>query len=260
MNIIGIAAGKGGVGKSTITANLAQALTKQSNCVGIIDADVYGPSIHRLLGIEHFPDKNELGQLKPAVGRGIPYLSIAFFRDEQQSNALRAPIVNDIIQQFLHSVDWGPIDYLLIDFPPGTGDIPLTIVQQASISVILVTTPGEMALIDVNKAIHMFQQMDVPILGVINNMSYLNNQAGERQYLFGTRGGKELAAKKQLPFLGDVPFDTNLPEAVKEQKSLFDMYPESEFCNILFDFLAYLPKGRQAQHLENFEIIWDEEL
>lgn len=204
MKIIGIIAGKGGVGKSVITASIASDLQKKGMKVGIIDADIYGPSIKQLLDTATYPATNIEGKIEPACSQGIYYISLAFFQKDNSTTAVRAPIANDIIMQFLTMVHWNELDYLFIDFPPGTGDIPLTLIQQTSLSVVVVTTPGTISRLDVEKAILMCKQCDVPILGIVENMSYIAID-DNKQFVFGESSGKILSEKFIIPFLGEIP-------------------------------------------------------
>lgn len=175
--ILGLAAGKGGVGKSTATVNLGLALVKLGYSVGLLDADIYGPSLCKMLPIEELPKQNELDpeRIIPGSSLGLKVISMAHFRAD--AAVVRAPIANGFITQFLQLVDWDPLDFLLIDFPPGTGDIQLTLMQQGALSgAVIVTTPQEVALIDVFKTIRMFEQLSVPIIGVIENMSFFTRR------------------------------------------------------------------------------------
>jgi ATP-binding protein involved in chromosome partitioning len=222
-NCIAIAAGKGGVGKSTVTVNLALALKKRGCSVGVLDADIYGPSIRRMLPEDRLP-KQKGALINPAVCSGIKMISMAYFRRDNEAAAVRAPIANGIISQFLKQVDWGGIDYLLIDFPPGTGDVQLTLSQQANLSgAILVTTPQEVAMMDVRKAMHLFEQVKVPILGVVENMShYFHAKSGEKLYIFGQGGGRRLAGESGYPFLGEIPIDPELCQKGDLGQSIFE--------------------------------------
>ncbi len=205
LEIIGVAAGKGGVGKSTVTAHLAKALTTLGQRVGVIDADVYGPSMHKLLPSSG-PGREE-DWLVPADSAGIKLMSVAFFRKEGAAAVVRAPIANDIITQFTHKTLWGELDILLIDFPPGTGDVQLTLMQQAKLSgAVLVTTPQEIALMDVRKAHECFERMHVPTLGVVENMSYLK-AGGEKIFPMGEGGGERLAHELRVPLLAQIPLE-----------------------------------------------------
>jgi ATP-binding protein involved in chromosome partitioning len=220
--VIAIAAGKGGVGKSSVTVNLALALTACGYKVGILDADIYGPSIRKMLPEDHPPSqKGEL--IQPAVSAGIKNISMAFFRKENEAAAVRAPIANGLINQFIKNVNWGELDYLLIDFPPGTGDIQLTLCQQLPLSgAIMVTTPQEVALLDVRKAAALFDIVKVPLLGIIENMSYYKADSGSTPvYIFGKGGGARLASELAVPFFGEIPLDPELCASGDSGESLF---------------------------------------
>jgi ATP-binding protein involved in chromosome partitioning len=266
-HVIGVVAGKGGVGKSTITVDLALALSEKGYRVGIIDADVYGPSIRKMLPEARLPEQHPEWheRLIPAVSIfGIKVISMAFFRKEDEPAIIRAPIANAVIKQFLEQVDWGQLDYLLIDFPPGTGDIQLTLLQQATLSgAIVVTTPQEVATLDVCKAMQMLQQMRVPILGVIENMSYFQTSlGGECFYPFGKEGGKRLAEKFGTPFLCEIPLDPCLCACADQGKSIFKEYPQSVSAQVFAEAsakivhqLGFLQK-MEGICLKNFELIW----
>lgn len=228
-NVVGILGGKGGVGKSTVAFNLALALNRTGRRVGILDADVFGPSIGHLIGEVELP-KIEEAEIVPAKARGISAISIAFFQKEREASILRAPIANQMIDQFLGKVRWGSLDDLIIDFPPGTGDIPITLMQKAKLSgALFVTTPQELALLDVRKSIQMCELMGVPLLGIVENMSYFLCN-GERLPLFGEGGGKRLADESQTLLLGQIPLDTKIGLTGDEQGSLFDEQPASRAC------------------------------
>lgn len=235
--IIAIAAGKGGVGKSAVTVNTALALQKQGKRVGILDADIYGPSIRKMLPEQRAPGQKN-GKLIPAICQeGIRMMSMAYFRKEKEAAVLRAPIANGIIKQFIESIDWGKLDYLLIDFPPGTGDIQLTLGQQARLSgAIMVTTPQEVALMDVRKAMDLFDQLQVPLLGIVENMSYYQTSA-ERIYVFGKGGGERLSKERAIPLLGEVPLDPQISLCGDRGESLWDQQPLSAAA-LAFDSLA----------------------
>lgn len=221
-NIIAVAAGKGGVGKSTVTVNLALALRFLGYSVGIMDTDIYGPSIRKMLPESRLPTQNG-NTIIPAQCHGIQMISMAYFRKHDEAAAVRAPIANGVITQFIKNVEWGSLDYLLIDFPPGTGDIQLTLSQQANLSgAIMVTTPQEVSLMDVRKAMHLFEQVRIPIIGIVENMSYYHHsKTNETLYLFGKGGGKRLASETGNYFLGEVPIDPVLSQSCDEGKSIF---------------------------------------
>jgi len=227
--VLAVAAGKGGVGKSTVATCLSLALKNLGLKVGLLDADVYGPSLQQMLpeGLEPAEDQENPETLLPAMTLGIPFISVAHFRKE--ASIVRAPIANGIIEQFLETVNWGELDVLVVDFPPGTGDIQLTLMQKGEISgAVVVTTPQEVALLDVRKAIQLFGEMSIPVVGVVENMSYLvDEKTGERFAPFGEGGGERLASEFSLPFLGQIPIDRSISRAGDEGKSLWDLAPES---------------------------------
>lgn len=223
LRVIGIAAGKGGVGKSTVTVNLALALSSKGYRVGVMDTDLYGPSIRRMLPEDKLPVQTG-PTIVPAQCGEIRMISMAYFRREGEAAAVRAPIANSLIQHFVTQVEWGPLDYLLIDFPPGTGDIQLTLCQRANITgALMVTTPQEVAVMDVRKAMALFNQVQVPILGIVENMSYWFDEKNDSLvYLFGKGGGERLAAESGLPFLGQIPISPTLSACGDSGESLFE--------------------------------------
>ncbi|MCB1113391.1 MAG: P-loop NTPase [Chlamydiia bacterium] len=204
--IIGIAAGKGGVGKSFVAANLARTLAQKGLLVGLLDADFYGPSLDKIFPLSK-PPVLEGDVLIPAKAEGISFLSIAHFSEQMN---VRAPIAAKWVHQFINKTAWGNLDYLILDFPPGTGDIPLELAQKCPLDgVILVTTPQDLALLDVEKAWGLFKSMRVPVIGIIENMSYF--AAGNETFsLFGTGGGEKLSQKVQSPLIGKLPLDPEM--------------------------------------------------
>ena len=261
--IIGIAAGKGGVGKSTLTVNLALALRTQGYKVGILDADLYGPSIRAMLPESQPPSQNG-DQLIPAMSNGIAIMSMAFFKSKEQASVIRAPIASRLIGQFLNQVEWGDLDYLLIDFPPGTGDIQITLSQQASLTAALVvTTPQEIALLDVRKCIEMFDQVHIPIVGIVENMSYfIAPGTNEKLPLFGMGGGENLAKESGSAFLGQIPINPIIGQCLDAGKSLFHSQdPASDHLKECFSKIAYeleTQLDKLATATKPFEIIWDQ--
>jgi len=209
-SIIAVASGKGGVGKSTTTANLAIALSKQGLKVGICDCDLYGPSIAHMFGVDdQQPSANEQDLIIPIKAHGITLMSMGFLLSHDSPVIVRGPLATRYIQQFLRQVEWGELDVLLLDLPPGTGDIQLTIVQTVALDgSVIVTTPQEIALIDARKAISMFSKVNVPILGLIENMAYFICDHGEKYQIFGKGGGEQEAKRLKIPFLGAIPIDS----------------------------------------------------
>jgi len=221
-NIIAIASGKGGVGKSTVTANLAVSLAQKGYKVGLVDADIYGPSMPLMFNVEHEkPMPVEVGGrnlIKPVESYGVKLLSIGFFAEANQAVVWRGPMATRALTQLFTEADWGELDYLLIDLPPGTGDIHLSLVQTVSVTgAIIVSTPQKVALIDARKAVGMFQleQINVPVLGMIENMAYFTPEElpNNKYYIFGKEGLKDLATEQNLPFLGEIPLVQSVREA-----------------------------------------------
>src|SRR2546430_260388 len=212
---IAVASGKGGVGKSTIAANLAVALEQTKARVGLCDCDIYGPSISLMFGTRDRPMATEENKIVPIEQYGLRLMSMGFLLDDTSPAILRGPMVTKYTQQFLRQVEWGELDYLVLDLPPGTGDIQLTIVQTVALAgAVIVTTPQEVALIDARKAATMFQKVNVPVLGLIENMSYfLSPSDGKRYDIFGSGGGEREAARLKVPLLGQIPIDIPTREA-----------------------------------------------
>ncbi|MEP7253658.1 MAG: Mrp/NBP35 family ATP-binding protein, partial [Ginsengibacter sp.] len=213
-NIIAVVSGKGGVGKSTVASNFALALAESGAKVGLMDADIYGPSVHIMFGVRGerpvMKDVDGKGKIVPLERYGIKLMSIGLLVDEKQAVVWRGPMVSSAIRQFVTDVDWGELDYLIIDMPPGTGDIHLTIVQTVPVTgVIVVTTPQLVALADAKKGIAMFNQaqLKVPVIGLVENMSYFTpaELPENKYYIFGKEGGKNLAEEFDIPFLGEIP-------------------------------------------------------
>jgi len=211
-HVIAVGSGKGGVGKSTVASNLAISLAQQGANVGLMDADIYGPNIPRMLGIDEFHPASKDGQkIQPAIAHGIKVVSIGFFVQEGQPLIWRGPLLHSAIQQFLSDFDWGCLDYLVVDLPPGTGDVQLSLAQSLPISgAVLVTTPQAVAVDDAYRATSMFEKLGVPVLGIIENMAFLELPDGSRMTLFGEGGGKALAERSGVPFLGSIPFDQQI--------------------------------------------------
>ncbi len=211
-NIIAIASGKGGVGKSTFAVNLSVALKSIGLEVGLLDADIYGPSIPRMMGISKKPEINENKKLIPVNNYGIKCMSIGFILDEEAPTIWRGPMVMKALEQMFNGVDWGSLDFLIIDLPPGTGDAQLSLAQNSKLSgSIVISTPQDVALIDARKGINMFKKVDVEILGIVENMSYfICDNCEEKHFIFSKDGAKKEAEKFKVPFLGHIPINKNL--------------------------------------------------
>ena len=204
--IIAVSSGKGGVGKSTVTTNLAISLAKLGYHVGLMDADIYGPNIPRMMGVDEAPPVLD-DKIQPLLAHGVKVISLGFLIERDQPAIWRGPIVMKIITQFLRDVNWGRLDFLLVDMPPGTGDAQLSLVQATQVAgAIIVTTPQEVAVGDALRGAKMFERVGVPVLGVVENMSYFESpETGKPMAIFGTGGGKRLADELQVPLLGEVP-------------------------------------------------------
>jgi ATP-binding protein involved in chromosome partitioning len=224
--VVAVAAGKGGVGKSTLAVHLAVYFQRQGYRVGLMDADVYGPSLKKMVLEEKGPTQHAQ-RIIPAVAQEMKLMSMAYFLSEDNPAPVRGPMACGIIKQFLESVEWGELDYLFIDFPPGTGDVQLTLIQEAMLSgAVLVTTPSQVAILDVSKAAEMFLQMQVPIVGVVENMSFLTIQ-DQIVHPFGQGGGERFAKEMNLLFLGKIPIDPQISYCGDHGKSLFEVGGDS---------------------------------
>jgi len=214
-HIVAVASGKGGVGKSTVAANLAIALAKQGLRVGLLDADIYGPSVAMLLGLSDEPEPAEgMNKLKPMEAFGVKAMSMGVLVDMDTPLVWRGPMVSSAVEQLLRDVVWGELDVLVLDMPPGTGDIQLTVAQKVKLAgAVIVTTPQELALIDARKGIGMFQKVEVPVLGLVENMSFfLAPDTGKRYEIFSSGGARREALRQRVPFLGEIPLQGDIRE------------------------------------------------
>lgn len=229
-NILAVAAGKGGVGKSTVTTNLAAALCRMGAKVGILDADIYGPSVPQMMGDpDVLAGTSTDNRLTPAIHHGIAVISVGFFVERDRAVIWRGPMVHKLLEQFLDDVDWGPLDYLLVDLPPGTGDAQLSLSQLIPITgAVMVTTPQEVSVLDVEKAVSMWKRVEVPIVGVIENMAYYKcPSCGHHDEIFSRGGGRALAEREKVPFLGELPLMTNVRGAGDTGKPITMAAPDS---------------------------------
>lgn len=226
-NAIAIGSGKGGVGKSTVSVNIAVALAQSGARVGLMDADIYGPNTPTMLGVDKLPPPD--GQkLIPAEAYGIKMISMGLLVKPGQPLIWRGPMLNSAIRQFLGDVEWGELDYLIIDLPPGTGDAALSLAQALPLSgAVIVTLPQLVSLEDASRGLNMFKQLEVPILGVVENMSYLDLPDGTRMDIFGSGGGEALASETKTPFLGKVPMDQNVRIGGDTGKPVVSSHPDS---------------------------------
>src|ERR1700690_3060396 len=232
-NAIAVGSGKGGVGKSTVAVNIAVALAQSGTRVSLMDPDIYGPNIPTMMGVEKLPPPNG-NKLVPAVAYDVKMISMGLLVKPGQPLIWRGPMLNSAIRQFLADVEWGELDYLIIDLPPGTGDAALSLAQALPLSgAIIVTLPQRVSLEDASRGLQMFRTLEVPILGVIENMSYLDLPDGTRMDIFGTGGGEQLAQATQTPFLGTIPIDQNVRIGGDSGKPIVVSYPDSPVAKAL---------------------------
>ncbi|MCW8811386.1 MAG: iron-sulfur cluster carrier protein ApbC [Ignavibacteriaceae bacterium] len=239
-NTIAVASGKGGVGKSTVAVNLAVALAKDGASVGLIDADIYGPSIPLMLGVKEKPElieDNGKARLIPLEAYGLKMISIGLLVDDNMPIIWRGPMASGAIKQFMTDVAWGELDYLVFDMPPGTGDIQLTLVQTIPLTgAVIVTTPQEVSLIDARKALKMFERVNVPVLGLIENMSYFIAPDTKTKYdIFGSGGGERVSKELGVPFLGGIPINTRIREGGDKGIPIVFDIPDSDESGIIMD-------------------------
>ena len=213
-NIVAVASGKGGVGKSTTAVNLALALQAEGASVGILDADIYGPSIPRMLGCQGQPESSDGKSLEPMIGHGVQSMSIGYLVEEDTPMIWRGPMVTQALEQLLNDTRWSDVDYLIIDLPPGTGDTQLTLAQKIPVSgAVIVTTPQDIALLDARKGLKMFEKVEVPVLGIIENMSiHICSECGHSEHIFGAGGGARMSEEHGVDLLGSLPLDIHIRE------------------------------------------------
>lgn len=253
---IAVSSGKGGVGKSTVAVNLAVALAKEGYKVGIIDADIYGPSVPTMLGAAEDKPKlvkiAEKNRLLPVVKYGIKMMSIGFLVDPNEAVVWRGPMAASALKQFMSDVEWDELDFLLYDMPPGTGDIQLTLTQSIPLTgSVIVTTPQEISLIDARKGAKMFEKVNVPVLGIVENMSYYSNPDGSKDHIFGEGGGKKLSEEMGITFLGEIAINTAVRIGGDEGKPIVLGNPESteakQFVSIARDLAEQVKNRARTQ-------------
>lgn len=229
-NIIAVASGKGGVGKSTTSVNLALALAADGASVGMLDADIYGPSQPRMLGISGQPESVDGKTLEPMQNYDIKAMSIGFLVEEDTPMIWRGPMVTQALEQLLNDTNWGELDYLIVDLPPGTGDTQLTLSQKIPVSgAVIVTTPQDIALLDARKGLKMFEKVEVPVLGVVENMSiHICSECGHAEHIFGEGGGKRMAEESEVSYLGALPLDLTICQQADEGKPTVVAEPDSK--------------------------------
>jgi len=233
-NIIAVGSGKGGVGKSTVAVNLAVSLAKCGAKVGLMDADIYGPNVPMMMGVKALPPTPQGKQIQPAVAHGVKVMSIGFMVSSGQPLIWRGPMLHSAIKQFLMDVDWGDLDYLIVDLPPGTGDVQLSLVQTVPLSGgVIVTMPQQVSFDDAARAVSMFKKMEVPILGIVENMSFLEMEDGTRRRIFGEGGGEDLARMAGAPLLASVPIDENVRVGGDQGEPVVVADPESSAAKVL---------------------------
>jgi len=244
-NVVLVAAGKGGVGKSTVAANLAVALKMHGAATGLLDADIYGPSVPIIMGVKGEPEKLEVGgaaKIKPAFAHGLPVMSIGFFLDPDQAVIWRGPMLGKALHQLMADVHWGELDYLVVDMPPGTGDVQITFSQQLKVSgALLVATPQAVALADVVRAKSMFDKVMIPIVGIVENMSYFICDGCGKEHDIFSRGGVQRAAQRyQIPYLGEIPITPALREGGDNGVPILIQDPKSPVSKIFLEIAAKL--------------------
>jgi ATP-binding protein involved in chromosome partitioning len=264
-NVVLVAAGKGGVGKSTVAANLAVALKMHGATTGLLDADIYGPSVPMIMGVKGEPKKIDVNggqKIAPAVAHGVPVMSIGFFLDPDQAVIWRGPMLSKALHQLMADVHWGELDYLVVDMPPGTGDVQITFSQQLKVSgALLVATPQAVALADVVRAKSMFDKVMIPIVGIVENMSYFICDGCGKEHDIFSRGGAQRAAERyQIPYLGDIPITLALREGGDNGVPILIQDPKSPVSKIFLEIAAKLAGqlsivSERAQRTQGLKIV-----
>jgi ATP-binding protein involved in chromosome partitioning len=251
-NVVLVMSGKGGVGKSTTAVNLTLALKRAGARVGLLDADIYGPSIPTMLGIQGFPSSEDGKTIEPLERFGVKLMSIGFLMEDTKAAIVwRGPMLHGALQQFLQDVHWGELDYLIVDLPPGTGDVALSLAQKMKVTgALIVTTPQEVALQDVYKGVSMCEKLNVPVLGVVENMSYFIDSVGVKHYLFGEGGGQRIAEFAKAPLLGQIPLEPKVREWGDNGTPVVQAVPQSESAQAFVRIADALTEIIAKRHFE----------
>ncbi|MDQ5910221.1 MAG: ATP-binding protein involved in chromosome partitioning [Pseudomonadota bacterium] len=252
-NIIAVASGKGGVGKSTTAVNLALALSVEGARVGLLDADIYGPSQPRMLGVSQQPESPDGKSLMPVMSYNLQSMSIGYLIEEETPMIWRGPMVTQALEQLLRDTRWHDLDYLIIDLPPGTGDTQLTLSQKVPVSgAIIVTTPQDIALLDARRGLKMFEKVEVPVLGIVENMSiHICSKCGHEEHIFGAGGGQRMAAEQNAPFLGSLPLDIRIREETDNGRPTVIAEPASRIAELYRD-IARRAAARLSLQARNY--------
>lgn len=253
-NIIAVASGKGGVGKSTVAVNLALALQAEGARVGLLDADIYGPSQPRMLGTNQRPESKDGRKMRPVMGHGLQAMSVGFLVDERQPVVWRGPMATQALLQMFTDTQWNDLDYLVVDLPPGTGDVQLSLVQRIPVSgAVIVTTPQDIALADARKGLEMFRKVSVPVLGVVENMSvHICSKCGHKEPIFGEGGGERLSAESGVALLGQLPLDMLIQQQADGGRPTVFAEPDSA-NGLLFRLMARRAAARLSREIERQE-------
>jgi ATP-binding protein involved in chromosome partitioning len=256
-NIVAVGAGKGGVGKSTTAVNVAVALAMTGARVGLLDGDVYGPNIPQMLGSAASPEVNDEKRIVPPEAQGIKVISMGMLVPPDQPIIWRGPMLHGAVQQFMREVAWGELDYLVVDLPPGTGDVALSMAQSVPMAgAVVVTTPQGVSVSDVRKAVAMFRQLNIPVLGVIENMSYfVCGHCQERTFIFGNGGGRRMAEEMQIPFLGEVPIDTRVRSGGDEGMPIVSAAPDAPAAQAFMAVARQVAAQVSIQNLRVMKVI-----
>jgi ATP-binding protein involved in chromosome partitioning len=256
-NIIAVGAGKGGVGKSTTAVNLAVALQRKGARVGLMDADVYGPNTPQMLGIEGGPEVSEAKRMIPPEAFGIKVISMGMLVPADQPIIWRGPMLHGAVQQFMRDVEWGELDYLVVDLPPGTGDVSLSMAQSVPVAgAVVVTTPQGVSVSDVRKAVAMFRQLNIPVLGVVENMSFfVCDHCQERTEIFGHGGGVKMAEDMGIPMLGQIPIDTRVRSGGDEGRPIVSAAPDAPAAKAFFDIAGRVAAEISKQNMRVLKVI-----